>query len=83
MRPYDQLLLALGLVCAAAGATAQNLPDPGIGPAPVLPAPEKTLIPTVHIAPARGWPRGSTPVPAASLAVSAYAAELDHPRWLY
>ncbi|MDP9108995.1 MAG: sorbosone dehydrogenase family protein [Pseudomonadota bacterium] len=83
MRPYDKLLLALALVGAVAGAAAQNLPDPGIGPAPVLPAPEKTLIPTVHIAPARGWPRGSTPVPAASLAVSAYAAGLDHPRWLY
>ncbi len=55
----------------------------GFGPEPVLPPPHPTLIPTVKIAPAVGWPPGTTPAAAAGLAVNAYAAGLDHPRWLY
>ena len=55
----------------------------GTGPLPTLPPPHTALIPTVHIAPAKGWPAGATPVAAAGLAVNAYAAGLDHPRWLY
>ena len=54
-------------------------------PAPTrrLPEPTKTLIPTVHIATAKGWPNGETPKAASGLAVTAFAAGLDHPRWLY
>ena len=37
----------------------------GTGPNPSLPEPATTLIPTVNIAPARGWPDGATPLPAA------------------
>jgi glucose/arabinose dehydrogenase len=55
----------------------------GSGPHPTLPAPQKTLIPTVNIAPAKGWPAGLKPVPAAGTAVAAFASDLDHPRWLY
>jgi glucose/arabinose dehydrogenase len=54
-----------------------------IGPQPELPSPRKTLIPTVNIAPAKGWPPGVKPAPAAGLAVNAFATGLDHPRWLY
>ncbi len=53
------------------------------GPQPTLPEPTRTLLPTVNIAPAKGWPDGATPIPAAGLAVSAFATGLDHPRWLY
>jgi glucose/arabinose dehydrogenase len=56
---------------------------PGFGPNPVLPAPERSLIPTVHIAKAEAWPQGTHPTPAAGLAATAYASDLDHPRWLY
>ncbi|MBS1134370.1 MAG: sorbosone dehydrogenase, partial [Burkholderiaceae bacterium] len=55
----------------------------GFGPAPVLPPPNPTLIPTVRIAPAVGWPSGAKPIAAAGLEVNAYAVGLDHPRWLY
>lgn len=54
-----------------------------MGPSPQLPPPKKTLIPTVHIAPAKGWPANVTPTPAAGLAVNAFASGFDHPRWLY
>ena len=54
-----------------------------VGPSPVLPAPKRTLIPTVNIAPARGWPVGGKPTAAGAFLVTAYARGLDHPRWLY
>jgi len=57
--------------------------EAGIGPTPTLPEPNETMIPTVDIAPAIGWPDGGMPVPAKGLAVNALATGLDHPRWLY
>ncbi len=58
-------------------------PHADVGPNPVLPAPEKTLLPTVNIAPAVPWPEGATPQAAPGLQVAAFAGELVHPRWLY
>jgi len=55
----------------------------GTGPRPTLPAPSTTLIPTLHIAPAVGWPGGAAPTPAAGMHVEAFARGLDHPRWLF
>jgi glucose/arabinose dehydrogenase len=55
----------------------------GYGPKPDLPAPQKTLIPTVKVATAKGWPSGVTPKAAAGFEVKALAVGLDHPRWLY
>ena len=49
----------------------------------MLPAPEKSLIPTVNIAPAIGWPSGRLPTAPAGTQVGAFASGLDHPRWLY
>ena len=81
-------LLALPVVCLIPLLTAcrQTLEMPitaRYGPQPVLPAPEESLIPVVDIAPAIGWPHGSAPRAAPDLAVNAFAAGLDHPRWLY
>ncbi len=58
-------------------------PSAGMGPAPVLPPPDTSMVPTVHIAPATGWPAGARPLAAAGLAVNAFATGLDHPRWVY
>ncbi|MGK5078600.1 PQQ-dependent sugar dehydrogenase [Janthinobacterium sp. HLX7-2] len=75
-------LLAAG--CGASGAQAQAPAMPvGFGPQPVLPSPNKQLIPTVNVAPVQRWTAGQLPVVAAGLAVQAYARNLDHPRWLY
>src|SRR5262245_66539681 len=54
-----------------------------VGPQPILPEPTTTLVPTVKIAPAKGWPDGVGPTPAAGLGVRAFAAGLDHPRLSY
>ncbi len=89
MRFKSVLLLVLVVAAAAlvltlAACESARLPvEAGIGPSPELPPPNKTLIPTVHIAPAKGWPAGTTPTAAAGFAVNAFATGLDHPRWLY
>ena len=54
-----------------------------VGPSPILPKPERKLLPTVKIAKAIGWPKGTTPIAATGLKVNAFASELDHPRWVY
>jgi glucose/arabinose dehydrogenase len=75
------LLAAVGL--GGCGESAKLPVVAGVGPDPVLPAPKTTLIPTVDIAPAKGWSAGATPAAADGLRVVAFATGLDHPRWLY
>ena len=78
-------LAAFCAVCAAlagCGETARLTVAEGTGPQPRWVEPRPTLIPTVNIAPARGWPEGATPQAAAGLRVAAFARGLDHPRWL-
>jgi glucose/arabinose dehydrogenase len=53
------------------------------GPSPALPEPSPTVIPTVRVAPAIGWPDAVTPTPAEGLSVHTFATGLAHPRWLY
>jgi glucose/arabinose dehydrogenase len=48
-----------------------------------LAEPTHALIPTIEIAPAQGWPEGMKPTSAAGTTVTAFAAKLDHPRWIY
>lgn len=55
----------------------------GIGPNPALPQPKKSLIPTLNVAPAIGWPANATPIVATGLNVAPFVRDLDHPRWLY
>ncbi|MDE2147168.1 MAG: sorbosone dehydrogenase family protein [Burkholderiales bacterium] len=78
--PLALLPLLLGL--AACGDIATQRVEAGSGPHPVLPAPVTALLPTVHVAPARGWPEGMKPRAAPGLQVAAYATGLAHPRWL-
>jgi len=80
---FSLLAGVLMLNLAGCGEVATLPENAGVGPRPALPPPHQTLIPTVLIAPAKGWPAGATPVAAAGLAVTAYAAGLAHPRWLY
>jgi glucose/arabinose dehydrogenase len=76
-------LWAIPLLLAACGETATLPPGADIGPNPTLPEPNETMIPTVDIADAVGWPDGGKPVAAEGLAVTALATGLDHPRWLH
>ena len=53
-----------------------------VGPRPTLVEPVQTVLPTANIAPAKPWRDGQMPTAAAGLQVQAFAAGLDHPRWL-
>ena len=79
--PLSAALVCVFLLGACAESAKLSVAQ-GTGPNPTLPEPATTLIPTVNIAPAKGWPAGAAPVPAAGLRVSAFASGLDHPRWL-
>ncbi len=84
MCPTRWLLFAgVAVALTACGEVAQLPVAAGVGPHPQLPPPNPSLIPTINIAPAVGWPANGKPVAAAGLAVNAFAKGLDHPRWLY
>ncbi|MGE8689906.1 MAG: PQQ-dependent sugar dehydrogenase [Achromobacter sp.] len=81
-----RIAAAAGLALAtlsACGEMARLPVEAGMGPSPQIPAPTPTLIPTVKTAKAVGWPAGAHPVAAGGMEVTAFAAGLDHPRWLY
>lgn len=83
--PFSRLALTVLIAASVAGCgeSSKLQVSDGTGPAPKLPEPNKTLMPTVNIAPAVGWPEGVKPKAAPGTQVSAFAEGLDHPRWLY
>ncbi|SSB97048.1 Glucose/arabinose dehydrogenase, beta-propeller fold [Pseudomonas sp. 43mfcvi1.1] len=83
LKPPHLLIVALAAGLVACGESSTLQVSDGTGPAPKLPEPNKTLVPTVNIAEAIGWPEGAKPTPAQGLQVGAFAEGLDHPRWLY
>jgi glucose/arabinose dehydrogenase len=86
MRDFESsmgLLSSLLFALAGCGSAARLPVDAGIGPRPELPAPSSSLIPTVKVADAEGWSGSDKPTAAPGLVVTAFARNLDHPRWLY
>lgn len=79
--PFAWVLLASTL--AGCGETAKLRVADGTGPDPLLPPPQKSLIPTVNIADATSWADGATPTAAPGFQVNAFAQGLAHPRWVY
>ena len=77
------LLGVAGVALAACSDMSKLPPNADFGPHPQLLEPRKALVPTVHIAPARGWPAGRKPIAAPGTSVAAFASALEHPRWLY
>jgi glucose/arabinose dehydrogenase len=83
MSPCRKFPSAIFLTLTTTVAIADPSYAPGFGPSPALPAPTKALVPTVDIAPAKGWPSGQAPIAATGFKVAPFASQLDHPRWLY
>ena len=75
--------LVVGLMLSGCGETAKLPLEAGIGPDPTLPPPEETIVPTMQIAPAKGWAQGAKPTTAPGTTVAPFASGLDHPRWVY
>lgn len=81
-RLASNAVAALLVALAACSEHALLPPDAGVGATPALPRPVRTLVPTVNVAPAAGWPAERAPTAAAGLQVQAFATGLQHPRWL-
>src|SRR5580698_6355150 len=75
------LLPVVGLAAAGSGAQPATLNE--YGPTPDLPAPDKALLPTLHVAKAEPWSGDAGPSAAPGLSVRPLARGLQHPRWLY
>lgn len=75
--------LLLAMLLPATMASANPGYDISTGPNPVLPEPDSSVLPTVNVARAIGWPAGGHPKAVPGLAVKAFARNLIHPRWLY
>jgi glucose/arabinose dehydrogenase len=73
----------LVLPLAACNESSSVAVEQTFGPSPTLPAPQSSLIPTIDVAPATGWPAGAKPTAANGMAVNAFATGLDHPRTVY
>ena len=85
----NNLILVVSIAALALPLTACNDPqdtataEQSYGGSPDLPPPQKSILPTVNIATATGWPAGAKPKAANGMAVTAFAADLDHPRTVY
>ena len=77
------LAACMALIASGCGDRASLPESAGTGPNPALPPPHHTLIPTIDMPHAVGWPAHMKPIAAPGLAVSAYATGLDHPRSLH
>jgi len=80
---HKTITVLLLLICYGCAETAKLPVEAGMGPNPTLVPPKPQIIPTFQIAPAKGWPPGTTPTAAVGFAVNAFASGLDHPRWIY
>jgi glucose/arabinose dehydrogenase len=76
-------IMGLALSLAACNEQETATVEQTFGPRPTLVGPEKSLIPTVSVAKAIGWPSGGGPIAADGMVVNAFAAGLDHPRTVY
>lgn len=77
-------LLPLALLVAAPAFAADGFDvSTQIGPDPVLPAPEMSLLPDLTVAEVVGWQEGETPTVPEGLSIAAYATGLANPRTVH
>ncbi|MFD0985935.1 PQQ-dependent sugar dehydrogenase [Methyloligella solikamskensis] len=77
------IICLTALTLSACGDTADLPEEETRGPNPTIPEPTNAFMPTVNVAKATGWADGEMPTPGEALSVTAFARDLDHPRWLY
>ena len=81
-RALRAAVIAAALLVGGCGDRADLTVAQATGPNPVIPPPTQTLLPTVNVAEAVGWPPGAAPTPPQGYSVGPFATGLDHPRWL-
>lgn len=76
--------LAVSLLAGAGCGEKPTLPiEQRTGPSPTLPAPQKSVLPTLKTPKAGAWSPGDAPAVPAGFVVNRFAERLDHPRWVY
>jgi glucose/arabinose dehydrogenase len=76
-------ILGAALSSASRADPAEPINEGEYGAHPLIPAPDKHLIPTLHVAKAEPWKGDAMPRAGQGLKVAALARGLQHPRWLY
>ncbi|KWV48550.1 sorbosone dehydrogenase [Bradyrhizobium macuxiense] len=81
---FARVIAGIGAVAVAWRRMQGAEPKPAWGSTPQIPAAKSQgAIPTLKMPTARGWDQGQKPTAAPGLKVNAFAAGLDHPRWIY
>jgi glucose/arabinose dehydrogenase len=81
---FAQLVAMVGNVTVAWRRLQGTAREQAVGSAPIIPpARPQGHIPTLKMPTARGWATGQVPLAAAGLQVNAFAAGLEHPRWIH
>jgi glucose/arabinose dehydrogenase len=81
---FARIVALIGAAALAWRRLREGAYEPAVGGAPAIPpAKPQGSIPTLKMPTARGWAPEQVPVAAPGLKVNAFAAGLDHPRWIY
>src|SRR3569623_107008 len=83
MYSLPRALVCVSLLLLAACDDGSGDPKAQIGANPKLPDIQQYLVPPMHIARIVGWKKDETPSVAEGLQVKAFAAGLQHPRFIY
>ena len=80
---FARVVATIGGAALLSRRLTEGEPEPAWGSSPTIPrAKPQGRIPTLKMPTAQGWTRGQMPVAAPGLTVNAFAAGLDHPRWI-
>ncbi|KAA2212359.1 sorbosone dehydrogenase family protein [Pseudoroseomonas oryzae] len=81
---FARIVALVGAATVVSRRMAGGTPEPAWGSAPAIPpAKPQGSIPTLKMPTATGWSGGRKPVAAPGLKVNAFAAGLQHPRWIH
>jgi glucose/arabinose dehydrogenase len=80
---FSRVVALVGGAALVSRRLTQGTHEPAWGTSPAIPeAKPQGVIPTLKMPTARGWSKGQLPIAAPGLKVNAFAADLDHPRWI-
>ena len=80
---FSRVVALVGGAALVSRRLTQGTHEPAWGSSPAIPeAKPQGVIPTLKMPTARGWSKGQLPIAAPGLKVNAFAADLDHPRWI-
>ncbi|WP_037437208.1 DUF7133 domain-containing protein, partial [Sinorhizobium fredii] len=80
---FGRLVALIGAVAILLRRQDGDSLEPAYGSAPKIPRAKPQGIPTLKMPTAKGWTAEQMPTAAAGLKVNAFAAGLEHPRWVH